>query len=79
MDKYGAFVEKKMYGKVVQGTNRITYVVDPEGKIAAAYPEVDPASHALQLLTDLKKLKKAFKKISLLSKNTWINPGVFVF
>lgn len=62
MDKYGAFVEKKMYGKVVRGTNRITYVVDPEGKIAAAYPEVDPASHALQLLTDLKKLKKAFKK-----------------
>ncbi len=62
MDKYGAFVEKKMYGKVVRGTNRITYVVDPEGKIAAAYPEVDPASHALQLLADVKKLKKSFKK-----------------
>ncbi|HMO78436.1 MAG TPA: peroxiredoxin [Candidatus Paceibacterota bacterium] len=58
MTKYGAFAEKKMYGKVVRGTNRITYIIDPEGKVAAAYPDVDPASHALQLLADLKKLKK---------------------
>lgn len=61
MDKYGAFVEKKMYGKVVRGTNRITYIINPEGKIAHAYPEVDPASHALLLLTDLKRLKKEHK------------------
>lgn len=62
MTKYGAFAEKKMYGKVVRGTNRITYVINPEGKIAAVYPEVDPASHALQLLTDVKKLKKGYKE-----------------
>ena len=58
MEKYGSAVEKKMYGKVVRGTNRITYIVDPEGKIAKAYEEVDPASHALQLLADIKLLKK---------------------
>lgn len=61
MDKYGAFVEKKMYGKVVRGTNRITYIINPEGKIAQAYPDVDPASHALLLLADLKRLKKEYK------------------
>ncbi len=61
MTKYGAFSEKKMFGKVVRGTKRITYVIDPAGKIAAAYPEVDPASHALQLLADVKKLKKNYQ------------------
>lgn len=62
MDKYGAFVEKKMYGKVVRGTNRISYLINPEGKIAKVYPEVDPAGHALELLADIKILKKEAKK-----------------
>jgi peroxiredoxin Q/BCP len=61
MDKYGAFVVKKMYGKEVRGTNRITYVIDREGKVAGVYPEVDPATHALELLKDLKALLKAEK------------------
>ncbi len=61
MDKYGALAMKKMYGKEVRGTNRITYVINPAGKIAAAYPEVDPASHALLLLKDIKRLQKEAK------------------
>jgi peroxiredoxin Q/BCP len=59
MDKYGAFVEKKMYGKTVRGTNRISYLINPAGKIAKVYPEVDPANHALELLKDIKVLQKA--------------------
>ncbi len=62
MTKYGAFVEKSMYGKIVRGTNRITYIVNPEGKIAKVYEQVDPASHALELLADIKLLKKEEKK-----------------
>jgi peroxiredoxin Q/BCP len=62
MDKYGAFVEKKMYGKVVRGTNRISYLISPDGKIAKVYPEVDPANHALELLKDIKALQKEEKK-----------------
>lgn len=58
MDTYGAFVEKKMYGKTVRGTNRISYLINPEGKIAKVYPEVDPANHALELLKDIKVLQK---------------------
>jgi peroxiredoxin Q/BCP len=61
MDKYGAFVVKKMYGKEVRGTNRITYLVGRDGKIAKVYPEVDPATHALELLRDLKAIIKAEK------------------
>jgi thioredoxin-dependent peroxiredoxin len=61
MDAYGALVMKKMYGKDVRGTNRITYLISTEGKIAKVYPEVDPANHALELLKDIKALKKAAK------------------
>ncbi|MES2749051.1 MAG: thioredoxin-dependent thiol peroxidase [Patescibacteria group bacterium] len=65
MDKYGAFVEKQMYGKTVRGTNRISYLINPEGKIAKAYPNVDPANHALELLKDIKVLQKEAKKAAL--------------
>lgn len=58
MDQYGAFVEKTMYGKTVRGTKRISYLINPTGKIAKVYPDVDPASHALELLKDIKLLKK---------------------
>lgn len=62
MDKYGALVEKTMYGKPVRGTNRISYLISPNGKIAKVYPAVDPANHALELLTDIKLFKKEEKK-----------------
>ncbi len=62
MEKYGAFKEKKMFGKVARGTNRISYLVSPDGKIAKVYPEVEPATHALQLLKDIKQLQKEEKK-----------------
>lgn len=64
MDKYGALVMKKMYGKDVRGTNRISYLIDPAGKIAKVYPNVDPANHALELLSDIKLLKKEERKLA---------------
>jgi len=59
--KYGAFKEKKMFGKPVRGTHRVSYVINPEGRIAAVYLHVDPANHALELLKDMKYLQKAVK------------------
>ncbi len=64
MDTYGALVMKKMYGKEVRGTNRITYLINPEGKIAKVYENVDPANHALELLKDIKALQKEAKKLA---------------
>lgn len=61
MEKYGAWGEKKSFGKVSVGALRITYIIDPAGKVAAAYPKVDPASHALKLLKDIESLKVAYK------------------
>jgi len=58
MDKYGALVMKQMYGKEARGTNRISYLIAPDGKIAKVYPNVDPAGHALELLAHIKAEKK---------------------
>lgn len=39
------------------GTKRISYIIDPNGVIVGTYPNVDPASHAMQLLQDIKNLQ----------------------
>ncbi len=57
IEKYGALKEKKMFGRAVRGTHRISYLIDPAGKIAKVYPSVDPANHALELLADIKHLQ----------------------
>ena len=38
-------------------TRRISYLIDPKGMIARVYPKVDPASHAGEILKDIKDLK----------------------
>lgn len=43
---WGAFGEKKMYGKTVQGVIRSTFMVDEKGKIAAAQYNVKAANTA---------------------------------
>lgn len=53
---YDAWKEKSMYGRKYFGTERVTYIISPQGKIAKVYPKVTPADHALILLADLRKL-----------------------
>jgi peroxiredoxin Q/BCP len=36
---------------------RMTFIINPEGKIAREYPNVTPAEHATQILTDLEELQ----------------------
>jgi thioredoxin-dependent peroxiredoxin len=50
---YGAWGEKTMYGKKVTGVIRSTVVVDPKGKIAAAFYNVKATGHVAKLLRDL--------------------------
>lgn len=56
IEKYEAWKEKKMFGRSFLGIERISYLINPEGKIARVYPKVDPASHALEILKDVKVL-----------------------
>jgi len=47
---YEAWGEKKMYGKVTEGTLRTTYVIDEKGTIVDAIGKVDTKNHTSQLL-----------------------------
>ena len=53
MTSYGAFGEKKLYGKVVQGVIRSTVVVDEEGKVVLAHYNVRATGHVAKLRRDL--------------------------
>ncbi len=53
MKAYGAFGEKKMYGKTVEGVIRSTFVVDEEGRIALAQYNVKATGHVAKLRRDL--------------------------
>jgi thioredoxin-dependent peroxiredoxin len=53
MTAYGAFGEKKLYGKVVQGVIRSTFVVDAEGRIELAQYNVKATGHVAKLRKDL--------------------------
>ena len=53
IEAYGAWQEKKLYGKVSMGIVRSTYVIDEDGMIERVYPKVKPDEHAVQILNDL--------------------------
>jgi thioredoxin-dependent peroxiredoxin len=53
VEAYGAWGEKRMYGKKYMGTNRVTYLIDEAGKVAAVFPKVKPDIHADEILAVL--------------------------
>ena len=53
MTAYGAYGEKKMYGKTVEGVIRSTFVVDEEGRIELAQYNVKATGHVAKLRRDL--------------------------
>jgi peroxiredoxin Q/BCP len=50
---YGAFGEKKMYGKTVEGVIRSTFVVDEQGRVDVAQYNVKATGHVAKLRRDL--------------------------
>jgi peroxiredoxin Q/BCP len=53
MNAYGAFGEKKLYGKTVEGVIRSTFVVDENGKVELAQYNVKATGHVAKLRKDL--------------------------
>ena len=53
LNAWGAFGEKKLYGKVVEGVIRSTFVVDVDGKIEVAQYNVKATGHVAKLRKDL--------------------------
>jgi peroxiredoxin Q/BCP len=54
VEAYGVWVEKSLYGRKYMGTERSTFIIRPDGKLAAIYRKVKPAEHAEQVLQALK-------------------------
>ncbi|WP_406139589.1 thioredoxin-dependent thiol peroxidase [Streptomyces sp. NBC_01089] len=50
---YGAFGEKKLYGKTVTGVIRSTVVVDENGKVEHAFYNVKATGHVAKIIKDL--------------------------
>jgi len=53
VNAYGVWVEKSMYGKTYLGTERSTFIIDKEGKLAAILEKVKPDEHLEQVLAVL--------------------------
>ncbi|MCS6896086.1 MAG: thioredoxin-dependent thiol peroxidase [Bacteroidia bacterium] len=47
---YGAWGVKKMYGKAYEGIQRITYIIDEDGRISDVITKVKTDAHAEQIL-----------------------------
>ena len=58
-DAYGAWGEKTYAGKTYMGVLRSTFVVDADGNVAKAFPNVKPAEHADQVLAALRAATSA--------------------
>ena len=55
-ERYGVWVEKNMYGRTYMGIQRSTFLVGPDGRIAASWPQVKIPTHADDVLAALKAL-----------------------
>ena len=49
-ETYGAWGEKKSYGRTYEGILRSTFVIDEEGQIVKVFPKVKPEGHAQEVL-----------------------------
>lgn len=58
IEAYGAWQEKKLYGKVSMGTIRSAFIIDEEGTVIKAMPKVRPDDNALEVLEFIKEYKE---------------------
>lgn len=56
IEKYGAWGEKKLYGKTSMGIVRSTVLIDPDGKVAHHWGKVKAAGHAAEVRAKLAEL-----------------------
>lgn len=56
INAYGVWAKKKFMGREYMGILRISFLIDPKGKIAKVYENVKPETHAEEVLKDVKEL-----------------------
>ena len=52
--KYCAWGPKKFMGKEYEGIHRISFLINPEGKIQKIWPKVKPEEHAAEVLAEIR-------------------------
>jgi peroxiredoxin Q/BCP len=55
--EYGVWGEKRFMGRVFDGSHRVSFLIDPEGRIARVYPKVKPDQHTEEVIRDLVELQ----------------------
>jgi peroxiredoxin Q/BCP len=58
VNDYGVWGLKWFMGREYMGINRMTFIIDPTGKVAKVYPKVKAATHGEEVLNDLKSITK---------------------
>jgi peroxiredoxin Q/BCP len=53
VESYGVWGEKSFMGRKYLGTNRVTFLIGPDGKIKKIWPLVKPEEHAAEVLAAL--------------------------
>lgn len=49
---YGVWQKKKFMGREFMGTLRVSFLINPKGRIAKVYEKVKPEIHAEEVLRD---------------------------
>lgn len=57
--RYGAWALKNNYGRTSMGIVRSSFLIDPDGRIAKAWPKVKADGHAADVMTALAEAKSA--------------------
>jgi thioredoxin-dependent peroxiredoxin len=53
VEAYGVWGEKMFMGRKFMGTNRMTFLIGPDGKIRKVWPKVKPEEHVAEVLSAL--------------------------
>jgi peroxiredoxin Q/BCP len=59
IEEYGAWKQKKMYGREYMGVERSTFIIDPDGNIAHIWRKVKVKGHVEEVLAKLEELRAA--------------------
>jgi peroxiredoxin Q/BCP len=57
IERYGAWVEKKLYGREYMGIDRSTFLIDGEGVIRRVWRKVKVPGHVQQVLEAARALR----------------------
>lgn len=57
IESYGSWRPKKFMGREFLGTNRDTFIINPDSQIVKEYRGVDPKTHAPEIIAALKELR----------------------